>query len=219
MRCGKQIAQGAHASMSFICRRLQEAGVVSLDDFTDAQREWLTGAFAKVCCRVDGEEELMAIHDKALEAGLEVHLVKTKGASMNLTFQTETELTSDEFVDVLRRSTLAERRPVDEPETIRAMLEHADLIVTARSGELLVGVSRAITDFAFCTYVSDLAVDVGFQKQGIGKELIHRTHEAAGFNTTLILLAAPKAVHYYPHIGMTKHESCWIIPRQTGGNA
>lgn len=79
MRRGKQIAQGAHASMSFICRRLQEAGSVSLYDFTDAQREWLTGAFAKVCCRVDSEEELMAIHDKALEAGLEVHLITDSG--------------------------------------------------------------------------------------------------------------------------------------------
>lgn len=139
-------------------------------------------------------------------------------ASMDLTFQAETEITPDEFIDVLRRSTLAERRPVDEPETIKAMLQHADLIVTARSGDLLVGVSRAITDFAYCTYLSDLAVDVEFQKQGIGKELIRRTHEAAGLGTTLILLSAPKAASYYPHIGMKRHDSCWVIPRQTGGN-
>jgi PTH2 family peptidyl-tRNA hydrolase len=79
MRRGKQIAQGAHASMSFICRRLQEAGSMSLDDLTGAQRAWLTGAFTKVCCRVDSEEELMQIHDKALEAGLEVHLITDSG--------------------------------------------------------------------------------------------------------------------------------------------
>jgi PTH2 family peptidyl-tRNA hydrolase len=79
MRRGKQIAQGAHASMSFICRRLQEAGSVSLDDFTEAQRAWLTGSFAKVCCRVNSEHELMDIHDKALKAGLEVHLIKDSG--------------------------------------------------------------------------------------------------------------------------------------------
>jgi peptidyl-tRNA hydrolase, PTH2 family len=79
MRRGKQIAQGAHASMSFLCRRLQEAGSVSLDGLTDAQRAWLTGAFAKVCCRVDSEEELMQIHDKALEAGLHVHLITDSG--------------------------------------------------------------------------------------------------------------------------------------------
>jgi len=79
MRRGKQIAQGAHASMSFLCRRLQEAGLVKLDDLTETQRAWLTGAFAKVCCRVDSEEELMQIYDKALEAGLEVHLITDSG--------------------------------------------------------------------------------------------------------------------------------------------
>jgi peptidyl-tRNA hydrolase, PTH2 family len=79
MRRGKQIAQGAHASMSFICRRLQQNGSVSFDDFTEAQHAWLTGAFAKVCCRVDSEEELMEIHDKALDAGLEVHLITDSG--------------------------------------------------------------------------------------------------------------------------------------------
>ena len=79
MRRGKQIAQGAHASMSFVCRRLQESGSVSFGDFTESQRAWLTGAFAKVCCRVDSEEELMEIHDKALAAGLEVHLITDSG--------------------------------------------------------------------------------------------------------------------------------------------
>ncbi len=79
MRRGKQIAQGAHAAMSFICRRLQAQDPVSLDDFTDAQHKWLTGSFAKVCCRVNSEPELMEIHDKALDAGLEVHLITDSG--------------------------------------------------------------------------------------------------------------------------------------------
>jgi peptidyl-tRNA hydrolase, PTH2 family len=79
MRRGKQIAQGAHASMSFICRRLQQRGSVSLDDFTDAQRAWLTGTFAKVCCRVNSETELTEVHDRALAAGLEVHLITDSG--------------------------------------------------------------------------------------------------------------------------------------------
>jgi tRNA (cmo5U34)-methyltransferase len=79
MRRGKQIAQGSHASMSFICRRLQEKGTVSMNDFSEVERTWLTGAFAKVCCRVDSEEELMEIHDKAVEAGLEVHLITDSG--------------------------------------------------------------------------------------------------------------------------------------------
>lgn len=128
---------------------------------------------------------------------------------MNITYVHEPNLTPEEFIDILVRSTLAERRPVHEAETIQGMLKNADLILTARMDGLLIGVSRAITDFSYCTYLSDLAVDEKFQGQGIGKELIRRTHEAAGLHTTLILLAAPKAQTYYPHIGMTKHESCW----------
>jgi GNAT superfamily N-acetyltransferase len=131
---------------------------------------------------------------------------------MDVSYQLEPDLLPDEFVDLLRRSALAERRPVDEPVTIRGMLEHAGVIVTARTDGKLVGVSRAITDFNYCTYLSDLAVDVAFQRQGIGRELIRRTHEAAGLRTALILLAAPKAESYYPHIGMTQHHSCWVIP-------
>ena len=122
------------------------------------------------------------------------------------------ELRVEEFIDVLERSTLAERRPVGQPDTIRGMLEHADVIVTARTGNLLVGISRAITDYTFCTYLSDLAVDQDFQRLGIGKELILRTHQYAGLQTTLILLAAPKARTYYPKVGMHSHDSCWIIP-------
>lgn len=130
-------------------------------------------------------------------------------------YQMEPLLGIDEFADVLRRSTLAERRPVDERETMAGMLRHADLIVTARVGGLLVGISRALTDFHFCTYLSDLAVDAAYQKRGIGRELIRRTHEAAGLKTMLILIAAPKARDYYPHIGLRAHDSCWVIDRQT----
>jgi GNAT superfamily N-acetyltransferase len=125
-------------------------------------------------------------------------------------YQLEPQLSVEEFIDVLVRSTLGERRPVDDRERIESMLKNADLIVTARLNGRLVGVSRAITDFAFCTYLSDLAVDESCQKQGIGRKLIERTHEAAGLMTRLILIAAPKARSYYPHIGMVPHDSCWM---------
>lgn len=134
---------------------------------------------------------------------------------MNVTYRLEPDLWAEDFIDILHRSTLAERRPVDEPETIQGMLRHADVILTARVEGRLVGVSRAITDFSYCTYLSELAVDTAFQRQGIGRELVRRTHETAGMHTTLILLAAPKAENYYPHIGMAGHNSCWIVSRQT----
>jgi len=128
----------------------------------------------------------------------------------------EPDLSAEEFVDVLRRSTLAERRPVDDAATIAGMLRNAGVILTARDrAGLLVGVSRAITDRCYCTYLSDLAVDEAFQGRGIGKELIRRTHEACGLCTTLVLLAAPKARGYYPHIGLRPHDSCWVVDRKT----
>jgi predicted N-acetyltransferase YhbS len=126
----------------------------------------------------------------------------------------EPDLDPDEFVDLLHRSTLAERRPVDRPEIIRGMLANAQIVLTARISGTLVGVSRAITDFHYCTYLSDLAVDATHQRQGIGRELIRRTHQAAGLQTMLILLAAPKARDYYPHVGFTPHPSCWLLPAQ-----
>lgn len=126
----------------------------------------------------------------------------------------EPDLSAAEFVDVLVRSTLSERRPVDKPEVIEGMLRNAALIVTARNtAGLLVGVSRAITDFSYCTYLSDLAVDITYQRSGVGGELVRRTHQAAGLQTMLVLLAAPAAREYYGKIGMTKHESAWIFPR------
>ena len=133
---------------------------------------------------------------------------------MTVAYLLEPDLDAVEFTDLLVRSTLAERRPVDRPDVIRAMLEHADIIVTARVGNQLVGVSRAISDFSYCTYLSDLGVDQAHQGRGIGRELVRRTHEAGGLHTNLILLSAPKARTYYPHIGMQPHDSCWIIPRQ-----
>ena len=128
------------------------------------------------------------------------------------TYANELQLTAAEFVDVLRRSTLAERRPIDDPARIEAMLRNADIIMTARCDGLLVGIARAVSDFSFCTYLSDLAVDENFQRRGIGRELIRRTQEAAGMQAKVILIAAPKAVDYYPHIGMTRHDSCWLWP-------
>ena len=134
---------------------------------------------------------------------------------MKTVFAIEPDLPASQFVDVLRRSTLAERRPTDDVQRIDGMLRNADVIVTAREVDgLLVGVSRAITDFHYCTYLSDLAVDASAQRNGIGKRLISETHSAAGLQTTLILLSAPAAREYYPHIGMQQHDSCWIIRSQ-----
>lgn len=138
---------------------------------------------------------------------------------MSVLYQQEPDLSPDEFISVLNRSTLGERRPVDDLTRIRKMLRQADLILTARIDGKLVGVSRALTDFSFCTYLSDLAVDEAFQKRGIGRQLIERTHCAAGRETRLILISAPKARTYYPYIGLIPHDSCWMLEPQSQTDA
>lgn len=130
--------------------------------------------------------------------------------SDSIEYQVEPDLSVDDFTSVLKSSTLAERRPMNDRDRLTRMLAGASVIITARSGGRIVGVSRALTDGAYSTYLADLAVDATWQGRGIGRELIRRTHEAAGVNTMLILLAAPKARSYYPHIGMQPHDSCWI---------
>jgi predicted N-acetyltransferase YhbS len=125
-------------------------------------------------------------------------------------YQIENNISPNEFKELLIKSTLGERRPIDDFERIKAMVDNANLIITARDENKLVGVARSVTDFVYCTYLSDLAVDDEYQKQGIGKELIRLTKKETP-KATIILLAAPRAVDYYPHIGMTKHNACFLL--------
>ena len=130
---------------------------------------------------------------------------------MQIHYTIEQNLQPAEFVDLLIRSTLSHRRPIDDSERIEMMLKHGNLIVTARLKGTLIGVSRALTDFVFCTYLSELAVDIEYQNTGVGKRLIDATQRAAP-QAMLILLAAPAAQDYYGKIGMTKFEHCFLLP-------
>lgn len=126
-------------------------------------------------------------------------------------YEVNPPLTAEAFIGLLRRSTLAERRPVEDRETMEAMVANANLTVCAYDGHTLVGVARSVTDFAYCCYLSDLAVDKAYQKQGIGKALIQKTKERLGPKCKLILLSAPAAVEYYPKIGFTHHPQAWYV--------
>jgi predicted N-acetyltransferase YhbS len=127
-----------------------------------------------------------------------------------ITYRLGNDLDLETFIELYRASTLGERRPVDDRERMRLMLENANLVVTAWDSELLVGVARSVSDFSYCTYLSDLAVRTSHQRRGIGRELIRRTRAQAGTATT-ILLSAPKAVDYYPHLGFTRNSSSWTL--------
>lgn len=130
-------------------------------------------------------------------------------------YRSNVKVSAGDFIDILKRSTLGVRRPVDDVDRIQRMLDHANILITAWNGTQLVGVSRALSDFSFCCYLSDLAVDVAFQRKGIGKKLIEETRQAAGDNALLILLSAPAAVDYYPKIGLEKFSDCFIVQNKT----
>ena len=126
-------------------------------------------------------------------------------------YRTGNDLDLEQVIELYRASTLGARRPIDDRERFGAMLKNANLVITAWEGDLLVGISRSITDFNYFTYLADLAVRVSHQKRGIGKELMRRTQELGGLKTNLLLLAAPAAEKYYPHVGFTSVPNAWIL--------
>ncbi|MEK7486026.1 MAG: GNAT family N-acetyltransferase [Planctomycetota bacterium] len=126
-------------------------------------------------------------------------------------FQYGNDLDLDQVLDLYKASTLAERRPIDDRQIFKEMLQHANLVVTAWDQNLLVGIARTLTDFSYVGYLADLAVRITHQKKGIGIILIQKTREKMGSRSKLVLLSAPKAVDYYPKIGFTKHPSAWVL--------
>lgn len=130
---------------------------------------------------------------------------------MEIIYRTDKIPSTEEVISVLDSSGI--KRPTSEPDRIAAMIRGASLIITAWDGPALVGISRALTDFCYCCYLSDLAVRKEYQHKGIGKKLVEMTQEQAGDQSTLILIAAPSAVEYYPKIGMERTDRCYLIPR------
>ena len=129
----------------------------------------------------------------------------------DFTYRYGNDIDLDQVIELYHTSTLGDRRPVDNRETMTDMLNHASLVVTAWDSDLLVGIARTLTDFSYVGYLADLAVHASYQRQGIGVELIRRTRERMGARSMLVLLAAPNAVEYYRKIGFTRHESAWIL--------
>jgi predicted N-acetyltransferase YhbS len=127
-----------------------------------------------------------------------------------ISYRTGNDLDLDAVIELYVDSTLGERRPVAERGRMQDMLEHANLVITAWDGARMVGISRSLTDFVYATYLSDLAVRKSCQRQGIGRELVRLTREAAP-RAMLILLSAPAAEKYYPHIGFEHHPQAWIL--------
>jgi ribosomal protein S18 acetylase RimI-like enzyme len=136
----------------------------------------------------------------------------------NLNNKTDLNITPAQFIQLLKNSTLGERRPMADEECLVGMINNSNLIISAWDEENLIGISRCITDFHYCCYLSDLAVDKDYQSQGIGKELQIQTQKQLGPKCKLILISAPAANSYYQQIGFTNNERCWVLNRDESIN-
>lgn len=130
---------------------------------------------------------------------------------MDIEYKINQPINATQFIGLLKKTSLGDRRPVENEVVIQGMLDHANLIVSAWSNNQLIGVARSVTDFHFCCYLSDIAVDETIQSKGIGKQLIKLTKEALAPDCMLVLLSAPKAQTYYPKIGFDAHPSAWTL--------
>lgn len=133
--------------------------------------------------------------------------------AISIEYKINTSVSASQFIDLLCKSSLAERRPINDQECIEGMLKNSNLIVTAWLGDKLIGIARSMTDFHYACYLSDLAVHKEYQKKGIGKKLQILTQAQLGSQCKLILIAAPAANPYYEHIGFTNNKSCWVLNR------
>lgn len=133
---------------------------------------------------------------------------------MGIEYKINALVSVDQFIALLRDSTLGQRRPVDDRECMEGMINNSNLVVTAWDEEKLVGIARSMTDFHYACYLSDLAVSKRYHKKGIGKKLQTITQAQLGPKCKLILVAAPTANTYYEHIGFTNNQRCWILDRE-----
>ena len=129
---------------------------------------------------------------------------------MPITYLPQPNITAQDFIDILDKSTLGLRRPLADKEAMQMMFEYGNFYLGAYDGENLVGLARVMTDFVYTSYLSDLAVDEAYQHQGIGKQLIIEVKKFIP-RAKVILLAAPAAEGYYPKIGMRNHGHCYVL--------
>lgn len=132
---------------------------------------------------------------------------------MEIQFRTNEKVTAEAVIEVFKSSGI--NRPVDDVKRMQTMLDNSNLVVTAWKGIELIGISRSVTDYSYCCYLSDLAVKKEYQKFGIGKTLIDITQQAIGEQTMLLLLSTTSAMEYYPKVGFEKVENGYIIKRKT----
>ena len=131
---------------------------------------------------------------------------------MVISYKVNSKIEPHQLAELFQASGI--RRPVDDLNRLKKMIDNSNLIVTAWDGEKLVGIARALTDYSYCCYLSDLAVDRTYQHQGIGHELVAEVQKLIGDESMLLLISAPEAMEYYPKIGFDIIDNAFLIPRK-----
>jgi predicted N-acetyltransferase YhbS len=142
---------------------------------------------------------------------IRISILSTENWSMEINYKLDLVPDIEVIIELYNNSGL--NRPTADKERIGKMYAHSNLVITAWDDDQLVGIARSLTDFCYCCYLSDLAVNKKYQKVGIGKRLIALTKEKIGDQTMLLLLSAPGAMAYYPKAGFQKVENGFIINR------
>lgn len=132
---------------------------------------------------------------------------------MTIEYKINHPITSSQFIELLKRSTLDKRRPVDDRSCIEGMINNSNLMISAWHDDNIIGIARSMTDFHYACYLSDLAVDRSYQNLGIGKNMQRLTQEQLGPQCKLILIAAPAANAYYEKLGFENNPRCWVLER------
>ena len=127
-------------------------------------------------------------------------------------YNSQAKLETNDVIRVFSASGIT--RPTHDSARIEKMLRHANLIVSAWHKNTLVGLARCLTDYSYCCYVSDLAVDKAYQHQGIGETLLTHVRETVGIDVSVVLLSAPGAMDYYPKVGFTHADNAFVIRRE-----
>ncbi len=137
---------------------------------------------------------------------------KTKSKNeMNISYTVNHDVKPTELATLFKNSGI--HRPNDISR-IGKMIANANIIISARDNLRLVGVLRGITDFSYCCYVSDLAVDHKYKHKGIGKELLRIAQNTLGSEVMILLLSSPEAELFYPKVGFEKIQNAWLMPRK-----
>lgn len=131
---------------------------------------------------------------------------------MSFTYKINHPLNLVEIVRVLEMSGI--RRPTADIDRIQRMFSAPCIVLSAWDCDKLIGLARSLTDYAYCCYLSDLAVDRDYQNRGVGSELVRRTQAVAGDEVSLMLLSTPEALSYYPKLGFEYASNAFLVKRK-----